>query len=101
MIDRIIYFRFDFITCNLIKADTEWFKSKIPILKQFWSYVKFYKKHPNRLNKLVEYVKEVGINKSKEIFELVHKEYMKFNKKSKYKPLYQEPTKWRIEFNSK
>lgn len=101
MIDRVIYFRFDVVSCNLIEADTKWFEAQLPLLKQFWTYIEFYKKHPNRLNKLVIYVKEIGIDKTKEIFEHVHREYLKFNKKSKYQPLYQTRNPWRVKYDNK
>ena len=100
MIDKVIYYRFNQISCNLIKKDPVWFESKIPILKQFWFYVRFYRKHPNRLNNLVKYVKEVGIGNTKVIFEHVHKDYMRFNKNSKYEPLYREKNPWRIKYDN-
>ncbi|AFX92611.1 putative phage-type endonuclease [Megavirus courdo11] len=101
IIDRIIYWRLSQISCSLIKVDKELFESKIPILEQFWDYVLFYRKHSDKLDKLVEYVKEVGKENSDQIFSKINKEYLSVNKKSNYKPLYQEPTKWRIIYNEK
>ena len=96
MIDRVIYFKFNKISCHLVKKDPVWFQSKIPILEQFWSYILFYREYPKKLNDLVKYVKEVGIKNTAIIFEKVNKDYVRINKKSKYEPLYQEKNPWRI-----
>lgn len=101
MIDRIIYWRFSQITCNLIKADTKLFESKIPIIKQFWDYILFYKQHTNKLDNLVKYIKEVGVKQSEEIFKKVHKDFLSVHKDTKYKPLYQTKTSWRQKFDKK
>ena len=101
VIDKVIYWRFMKITCNLIKADHEWFESKVPTLKQFWLYVKFYRKHPDILNSLVEFINETGFRNSDKIFKKVHDDYLSVKKKSKYKPLYQTKNPWRIQLNEK
>jgi putative phage-type endonuclease len=98
-IDRVLYFRFNKISCHLIKRDEKWFEEQIPILKQFWDYVQFYRANPMKLNDLVTFIKEVGMQNSSTIFEKVHKHYMRTNKKSTYEPLYQEKNKWRIRFD--
>jgi hypothetical protein len=95
MIDKIIYWRFVKVACNLIKANKEWFESKISQLKQFWEYILFYRKHPNKLNKIEEFIKEVGKKNSSEIFAKIHKDFISINKNSNYKPLYQKETEWR------
>jgi len=100
VIDKIIYWKFTKITCNLIKADTEYMESIIPTLKQFWKYVEFYREYPDKLNRLETFIKEVGCEKSADIFEKVNKDYLSVNKKSKFKPLYQEENKWRKRFNA-
>lgn len=101
MIDRIIYFKFNKIACHLIKKDAEWFEKQIPTLDQFWTYVQFYRLYPKKLNDLVKYVKDVGINNTAIIFEKINKDYLRINKTSKYKPLYQEKNPWRIEHDKK
>ncbi|AVL94863.1 YqaJ viral recombinase family protein [Moumouvirus australiensis] len=101
LIDRIIYWRLSQISCSLIKADSDLIKSKLPILEQFWDYVLFYRQFPDKLEKLMDYVKEVGRENSAQIFSKINKEYLSVHKKSTYKPLYQEPTKWRLQYNEK
>ena len=101
IIDRIIYFKFNKVSCHLIKKDPEWFSEQIPILDQFWNYVVFYRLYPKKLNDLVKYVKDVGINNTAIIFEKINKDYLRVNKTSKYKPLYQEKNPWRIENDKK
>lgn len=110
MIDRIIYWRLSEVACHLIKADTEFFESIIPVLKQFWDYILFYRQNSSKLDKLVNYVKELsknqlldkdGFKKSSEIFARVHKDYMSVNKDSKYTALYQEESEWRKKYDKK
>ena len=101
MIDRIIYWRLTKVTCTLIKADKQGFESKIPMLKQFWDYICFFKKRPNKLGKIVEYIQSVGVENSAGIFLKIHKAYASVNKDTKYTPLYQEKTIWRKKFDEK
>ncbi|BCS83221.1 YqaJ viral recombinase family [Cotonvirus japonicus] len=101
LIDRIIYWRLSQVTCNLIIADVNHFNSKIPLLEQFWQYILFYRENTSKLDKLVEYVKEVGEESSAKIFTKIHKDYSLVNKNSKYEPLYQEETEWRKVYNKK
>ncbi len=101
IIDRIIYWRLSQVTCHLIKSNHDFFKSKIPLLKQFWAYVEFYRQHPKKLDRLEDFIKEVGNKKSAQIFEKVHKDYQTLYPETLYKPLYQEENSWRIKFNKK
>ncbi|XWV26157.1 YqaJ viral recombinase family protein [Tupanvirus soda lake] len=101
VVDRIIYWRLAQVACNLIKADTKWFESKIPMLKQFWDYVLFYRKYPKKLDRLQKYIEEIGAKNSAEIFARVHKDYISVHKNTKYEPLYQEETEWRKIYNKK
>ena len=101
LIDRIIYWKLSQVACNLIKAEHEWFESIIPILKQFWDYVLFYRNNSSKLDRLVKYIEEVGVKNSSEIFARVHKDYLSMHKNTKYQPLYQEENKWRKKYNQK
>lgn len=101
MIDQIIYWRLSKVACHLVKAETEYFESKIPILKQFWNYVLFYRNNPAKLDKLMEIINEVGFKKSDIIFEKVNKDYLASNPKSNYKPLYQTVNEWRKKYDQK
>jgi len=98
-IHKTVYFRFDKVSCHLIKKDAKWFESKIPMLKQFWDYVLFYRSNERKLNDLVKFVKEVGIKNTAMIFERINKEYVKANPDSDYEPLYQEKNEWREKFD--
>lgn len=99
IIDKVIYWRLEKVSCNLIKAEN--FEELLPTLRQFWNYVLFYRKNIEKLKKLKEYADNIGIKNSKEIFERVQNEYKKVHKKSKYKPLYQEESEWRKIYNEK
>jgi hypothetical protein len=101
VIDRIIYWRLSKVACNLIKADNKWFESKIPMLKQFWDYVLFYRKNTKKLDRLVKYIEEVGAKNSADIFAKVHKDYISVHQNSKYELLYQSETEWRKKYNKK
>jgi putative phage-type endonuclease len=100
-IDRIIYWRLTKVTCHLIKADHEWFESKIPMLKQFWDYIVFYRNNPKKLDNLVNYVNKVGTKNSEIIFAKINSDYLSIYKDSEYQPLYQEKNQWRIKFDEK
>lgn len=92
-IDKVIYWRFENLACDLVKYEKEWFESKIPMIKQFWDYVEFYKANPDKLNALHEYINEVGMHDSKKIFKRVHKEYGVYDQQ-----LYTEQTEWRKKY---
>lgn len=100
-IDRVIYWRFKKIACNLINADNKWMQSKIPLLKQFWDYVEFYRKNNKLLKKLIEYVEKVPKDNSALIFKRVHTDYLSMNNNCKLNPLYQTETEWRKNYNKK
>lgn len=101
MIDKVIYWKFDKITCHVIKADHQYMIDRMPQLTQFWKYVEFYRKHSSLLDELEEYIKDVGNDKTADIFQKVNQDYLKFHKNSKYKPLYQEVNEWRKKYNAK
>lgn len=101
LIDRVIYWRLSQVTCNLITADTAWFKSKLPMLEQFWNYVEFYRENSSLLDKLIEHINNVGLDNSSEIFRKVHKDYQKVHPDSGYHRLYKTETEWRKKFNVK
>lgn len=100
LVDRVMYWRLSKVACNLIKYNAEWFESKIPLLKQFWDYVLYYRANPEKLDKLEILIKEIGAQNTKEIFARVHKDYMSANPNSTYKKLYQEKTEWRIKYDA-
>lgn len=101
LVDRVIYWRLEQVACHLIKADTQWFESIIPRLKQFWDYVLFYREHPKKLDRLMKYIKEIKVDNSEEIFRKVHKDYVSVHSDTKYQPLYQEENEWRKLYNKK
>lgn len=99
--DRVIYWRIEKCVCTLFHADTQWMLSKVPMLKQFWDYIEFYRKYPKLLDDLVSFVDRVGKKYSKTIFQRVHEDYLKHNRGSTYKPLYTEKTAWRVKYENK
>lgn len=101
VIDKIIYWRLTKVACNLIKYEKEWFESKIPLVGQFWKYIEFYRKYPKKLDNLVKTLKKIDKSKSDEIFKIVHDHYSSKYPNTKYKPLYQNKNKWRIEYDNK
>ena len=101
MIDRIIYWKFTKISCELIQSDSEWIKSKIPMLKQFWDYVLFYRNNGEKLDELVEFMKTSNKKDSAEIFSKVHRDYKSVNVETEYQALYQEKSYWRKKYIQK
>jgi putative phage-type endonuclease len=94
--DRVIYWKLVKVACHLIKRDKNWFASKLPIIEQFWEYVKFFRSSPDELENLIDYIQDVerGTLKQKRakiIFSYVHKRYLKKNPHTRFpNPLYQE-----------
>ena len=95
VIDKVIYWRLEQVACNLVKADTAWFKSKKKILKQFWDYVLFYQNNPDLLVKLCDIVNKSSVEDSEYLFGVIHKDYMNAHPESKYTPLYTAKSDWR------
>jgi putative phage-type endonuclease len=104
MIDRIIYWRLSKVTCTLVKSDNARFEEALPKLKQFWSYVEFYREHKDLMNSMVDFVKDLDTRtydlKSDIIFERIHKQYTKYHP-NELQPLYQEKNKWRKKYDQK
>jgi len=100
-LDRVIYWRLKVASRHLIRADTQWFCRQIPKLKQFWDYVLFYRKHPDLLGRLLQYLQKVDRQDSKKIFEWIHQEYQKLHPGTNYRPLYSEPSAWRTMYKSR
>lgn len=90
--DRVIYWKLCDLNCTLIKRDKEWFQEKKPLMEQFWNYVLFYRKNPEKLKQLMEYLEEFDINTDKDmasIFDKIHQQYVEKNNKAvKLDPLY-------------
>lgn len=101
VIDRIIYWRLVKVSCSLIKAEREWFESKVPLLKQFWTYVEFYRENTKQLDALIEFAADIKHENSDLIFKRVHSDYKAAYPSTKLTPLYQEPTPWRLIYKKK
>lgn len=99
--DKVIFWRFKQIACNLILPDKEWISSKLPFLKQYWEYIEYFRNNPNKLDTLEEYIKQVGEESTADIFKRIHKIYMQDNSESKYKPILQDENPWRIKYDEK
>lgn len=101
VIDRVIYWRLTKTSCNLIRYDAEWFKSKIPILKQFWDYIEYYRANPDKLQQLCEYIVDVGFMNSALVFSRIHKDYSQDHPSTQYHALYQTENEWRKKYYAK
>lgn len=102
LIEKVVYWRLDQVSCHLVKADRTWQKEIVPIARQFWSYVEFYRKHPELLDQLQE-LGDKNPADSRTIFAEVNKQHRKHSgKKASYlEPLYQETNPWREEITAK
>lgn len=54
--DQVIYWKFNQVSCVLIKRDQEWFKKKLPEFKKTWDYIKFFRQNPKMLSLLEKFV---------------------------------------------
>ena len=102
VIDRVIYWRLKQASCHLVLADKAWQKASLPILNQFWKYVKMYQEHPELLDKLEAYAKTMPESTAL-IFVKVHEHYCTLHAiaKTSMKPLYQVINPWREAINKK
>lgn len=100
MIDRIIFWRLSQIDIRLIKAE-ESFSDNIPILKQFWDYVLYYRDNEQFLNPLIHAVETHGKEASSLLFSKIHKQYLRKYPDTSYQPLYQESNPWRTKYDNK
>lgn len=100
-IDRVIFWRLTQVQCTLITANTEYFPSIIPKLKQFWDYVLFFRSNPTLLDKIFNLREKIGNDKTAKLFKRVHKFYSRANPETPYSPLYQKTNSWRKKFNEK
>lgn len=97
VIDRVIYWRVEKISCHLIKKDERYISDLLPQIRKFWKYVLFYRKNPQLLDKLQEDIKDIPHKESRLIFQKIHEDYEK-NTGKKSKPLYQEQNEWRLKY---
>ncbi len=71
IIDKIIWWRLDNSNCTLIKRDPVWFNKSLPILKQMWDYVLFFRLHPNKFVLLQNYMNTMGIKYNEKIMKCI------------------------------
>lgn len=88
--DKVIYWKLKKIACDLIIRDREWFKKKLPTIKQFWKYVMFLREHPKYIDKVLEY-KNSGRRSTAELMYYVNELYNKKNPDKPLDPIHQEP----------
>jgi len=81
MIDKVVYWRLDQVSCHLVHAEPEWQEEVVPIAEQFWSYVEFYRKHADLLDDLQE-VGDENQWDSATIFRLAEQHYHAHQKRS-------------------
>lgn len=111
LIEKVVYWRLDQVSCHLVRADPNWQTEMVPVAQQFWSYVQFYRQHPDLLDRLQK-LGDKNPWDSRAIFAKVHQQYQKAIGASKSKtanksapsylePLYQETNPWREEISAK
>lgn len=98
VVDRIIYWKLTNMLCTTIKADNEWFRSIIPLLKQFWNYVDFYKKYPKKLDKIKQLADKIGYSETSTLFKKINKDFLSIYD-CNFEPLYQKKSKWRLKYD--
>jgi putative phage-type endonuclease len=55
--DRVIYWKFDQVSCVLIKRDKDWFAEQTPIIKKIWDYILYFRINTRMKDLLDKYVK--------------------------------------------
>lgn len=105
-LDKPIYWKMILFFPKLIKKTDYDFDKNIPLLKQFWKYVKLYRKHKPLFEDLINYMTENKLgrdnhNHTKHIFSKVHEHYLSKYSNSKKEALYQTNNYWREKCNNK
>ena len=63
-VDRIIYWRLNNSHCCTIPRDRKWFEDNLPTMKKIWSYVKFFKKNPDKYKMISNFIESLNIKKN-------------------------------------
>jgi len=82
VLDKIIYWRIEHAKCVLIHRDRPWFAQSLPKFKQMWKYVLFFRKHPDKLEILVNYINSLNKKMNNKIMSTVRNLY--YTKKKNY-----------------
>jgi len=99
---RPVFWRFDFVKTITIKYEDNYIENRLPLIRQFWTYILFYRKNHDKLLKLKKYADKIGYDQSKRIFKRIHIDYSSsLDKPTKTKPLYRHRNKWRKQFDEK
>lgn len=56
IVDRVIYWKLIKSRCLTIKRDKKWFAKYLPIFKQTWGYISFFRENEKQKNLLLEYI---------------------------------------------
>jgi len=54
--DKVHYWRFDKTNCTTVNRDRKWFAEKLPIFNKTWEHIKYLKKKPHLITKLISYI---------------------------------------------
>jgi len=109
VLDRILYWRLDQSKNVTIKRDRKWFSESLPIFKRMWGYVIFFRKNPDKLDLLLDFINTRKIKYNKEIMKFIenlydtgHKKYDKFIKDARknIKKIKKKKTKPKIKYDS-
>lgn len=98
ILNRVIFWRLNFVSCHTIDFDEAWYARQIPKIEQFWHYIQFYKSHVDIFQDFYEWVSHIPDANTAEIFTRVHEDYVKLNANTSYQPLFQSKNEWRLKF---
>ena len=73
--DRVIYWRLDNSFNITIKRDKEWFAANLPIYKQMWDYILFFRANADKTKLLTDFIDSLDIKRNKEIMNMVERLY--------------------------
>ncbi len=71
--DRTLYWRLTTSSNVTIYRDEEWFSEHLPILKQMWDYVLFYRANETKRNELKDYVENLSYKSNDKIMKFIKK----------------------------
>lgn len=69
--DKILYWKLIKSKCVTIERDVEWFKEHLPMIKELWSYVEYFRKNQTKSQIMFDYIEYLPIKKNEKIMELV------------------------------
>ena len=113
--DRVIYWRLVKVSCHTITLKDDWEEENMDTLRQYWNYIRWARGDEEkeagmdedsaaqiaeaRLDKIQEKLDGMEPSQTKEIFQIIHRLWLKDHPDSDLEPLYQTTNKWRTKIN--